>query len=98
MAIVFNNGNGNDIENGFISNSFIINKPVISNDKFAEYPLSLIPDLDSYVNIELLFISLLINSMLANYISKLKFQPENYIKNQNILKIIKFLIDRYIKI
>lgn len=94
---IMSNQNNNNNRNSFISNSFVSNTLSETNAKYAEYPLNLIPQLDTYVNIEFIFIFILINALLGNYISKSNLHLDNYIKNKNILKFLNVILARYIK-
>lgn len=69
----------------------------IAENKFDEYPLNLLPELNTLINVEMIVMSVIFNLFLANFISNIDFNK--YISNESKLgKICHILIKRYIRI
>ena len=84
---IINDQKGNQFINNLFSNNDL-------ETKFNEYPLNLLSDIDNLINIELIFMFVIFNIFLANYISHIDFSK--YIStNNNLGKILLFLIERY---
>ena len=82
-----NDKKGNQFINNLFSNNDLENK-------FNEYPLNLLSDIDNLINIELIFMSVIFNIFLANYINHIDFSK--YISNNsNWGKNFLFFIERY---
>jgi hypothetical protein len=89
-------------------NSFIpidmahfINENINNNknyDKYSEYPYSLIPDLNLYVNIEIWFLIILINVLVTAYLLEKKIDINLFIKNDRLRKLLNYMYNRYISV
>lgn len=89
-----------DSFNNELPNQEVINNNLdtISNltDKLNDFPLNLIPEINQLVTAELLFLFIILNVFIAQYISKLDYNK--YIPDNRLGKILKFFISRYINI
>lgn len=65
-------------------------------DKFNDFPLNLLPDINQLVTAELLFLLVILNVFIVQYITKIDFNK--YIPDNSFGKILKLFINRYINI
>ena len=81
-----------------LANTIIVNNNNLDTiiDKFQDFPLNLLPDVNQLVTAELLFLSVILNVFIAQYITKIDFNK--YISDNRIGKILKMFINRYINI
>jgi hypothetical protein len=65
-----------------------------SNNEFSEFPLNLLPEVSKIVDIELLFLIIILHISILKYLNKTDYNK--YIPNNKIGKIITTIINRYI--
>jgi hypothetical protein len=82
-----------DLANTIIDNNNNLDTII---DKFQDFPLNLLSDVNQLVTAELLFLSVILNVFIAQYITKIDFNK--YISDNRIGKILKMFINRYINI
>jgi hypothetical protein len=70
----------------------------IDNEKYSEYPYNLIPDLDTFINIEIWFIIILINVLLTAYLLEKQIDINKFIKNERLRKLLNYMYNRYISV
>jgi hypothetical protein len=100
MSKVLNSSN-NDDNNSNITKNFI---PIIFNDsnykdlndKFTNFPLNLLPEMNQLVNIEILFLFILLNIFIVNFF--ISFNYSKYLPNNKIGQILNFIISRHIRL
>ena len=68
----------------------------VGKDKYSDFPLNLLPELNIIINVELLYIYILINMYLVNLL--IKFNYKKYIPNNRIGKILEYFIESYINL
>ena len=100
-----NLSNSNDLTNkyGFLINSYTDKGINLLNDGFgdlliklySEYPLSLLFELNRLINIEIIFMFMLINIFLIKKMNHVDFK--SYLPDNKAGKIIEYIINRYIK-
>jgi hypothetical protein len=71
-------------------------------NKNQEFPMNLLPDLETYTSLELMFLFFILNSALSTYLVNKKINFSKYIpsriSNKKIGKFIEYALERYIKI
>ena len=74
------------------------NLDTISNltDKFNDFPLNLLPEINQLVTAELIFLFVILNVFIAQYITKIDYNK--YIPDNKLGNILKVFINRYINI
>jgi hypothetical protein len=65
-------------------------------DKFTDFPLNLLPEINQLISAELIFLVIIFNVYSVEYITKIDYNK--YIPDNRLGKIIKLFINRYIKI
>ena len=70
--------------------------PDVTNniDKFNEFPLNLLPEINQLATAELMFLFIILNIFIVKYITSLDYNK--YIPNNKIGNILQFFINRYI--
>lgn len=90
------NNNSNSINYDY--NVFPLNiftDPILI-EKYPDFPLNILIDINGLNNIILFFLFIIINTHLADYI--LKFNYKQYIPNNKFGKVLEFFINRYINL
>ena len=91
--VLNNNYNNNNLTNKFIAN-YISNGNSNDNNILNNYPLNLISDIDLLLYGALLFLIVILNIKLANYVLRIDYNK--YLPNNKLGKILNILINRYI--
>lgn len=94
MSKVLNNNNDNN--NKFIDNIFNDSNTKELNNVFSDYPLNLLPEINKLVNIEILFLSIILNIFIVDTLTK--FNYVKYIPNNRIGKLFSNIMSRYIAV
>jgi hypothetical protein len=66
------------------------------NDRFNDFPLSLLPEINQLVIAELMFLFIILNIFIVKYITT--FDYNKYIPNNKIGRILNIILNRYITI
>ena len=94
LSIVLDDSTVNNKSTKLLSNFTNPNRPEIN---FDEFPLNLLPEVDTLISAEILLMSILFNVFVSNYISKIDFSK--YIsQDTKIGKILHIILNRYLKI
>jgi hypothetical protein len=64
------------------------------NDKFNDFPLNLLPEINQLVTAELMFLFIILNIFVVKYIITVDYNK--YIANNKVGNILKYFINRYI--
>ena len=92
--------NSNDSNNSNNTNNFINGFDGLSNnnlnDKFNDFPLNLLPEINQLATAELMFLFIILNVFIVKYIITVDFKK--YIPNNKAGNILEYFIDRYIKL
>ena len=64
----------------------------------SEFPMNLLPDLETYTNLELMFLFFILNSAISTVIMNKNIDFKKYLPNNKIGKFIEYFLLRYIKI
>ena len=93
LTDLFDNLRSTSVDN--LSNN---NLNIISNlsDRYNDFPLNLLPEIDQLATAELMFLFIILNIFIVKYITTLDYNK--YMPNNKIGKILKFFINRYIAI
>ena len=90
--------NSNDSNNSNNTNNFINGFDGLSNnnlnDKFNDFPLNLLPEINQLATAELMFLIIILNIFIVNYITSIDYNK--YIPNNKVGNILKYFINRYI--
>jgi hypothetical protein len=93
---------GNNNSQNFINldslNNLFQNNDIINNfsDRFNDFPLNLIPNINQLVTAELMFLFIILNIFIVKYISTIDYTQ--YIPNNKLGLILKKILNRYITI
>jgi hypothetical protein len=79
----YNSSNSNDLNT--ISNL---------NERFNDFPLNLLPEINQLATAELMFLFIILNIFIVKYITSLDYNK--HIPNNNIGTMLKILMNRYI--
>ena len=79
-------------------NSIIDSNGLDVNEKYSKFPLNLIPDLNVYIDVEIIFLIVLCNVLFTSYLIEKNINFDRYIKNESINKWVKLLYNRYVRI
>jgi len=90
------NANNKEDGNKYISDLLSNTDSKILNDKYTEFPLNLLPEMNTLVNVQLLFIIILLNIFIVNILTTIDYSK--YIPNNKLGKLLLFIIERYIKL
>ena len=71
-----------------------LNNISVINERFNEFPLSLIPEINQLATAELMFLLIILNIFIVKYITTLDYNK--YIPDNNVGIIFKKIINRYI--
>jgi hypothetical protein len=83
--------------NNYIQNNNLLENPH-NTSVDPEFPMNLLPDLDTYANLELIFLFFILNAALSTFLINKNIDFTKYIPKNKIGKLIEFLLARYIKI
>ena len=91
-----NNNNTNNLINWFDGLSNNNNSNIINNlnDKFNDFPLNLLPEINQLATAELMFLLIILNIFIAKYITSLDYNK--YLPNNKLGDILKKIINRYV--
>lgn len=91
-----NNNNTNNFTNWLDGLSNTNNLNIISNlnDRFNDFPLNLLPEINQLATAELMFLLIILNIFIVKYITSLDYNK--YIPNNKVGNILKIFINRYI--
>ena len=79
-------------------NSVIDSNGLDINERYSKFPLNLIPDLNVYIDVEIIFLIILCNVLFTSYLLEKNINFDKYIKNESINKWVKLLYNRYLRI
>ena len=83
---------GSNVLNNFISSN--IDK--VNNYNFDEFPLNLLPDINTLIILEIIFAMSIINVFIVSKLIQLDLIK--YLPNNHLGKTLKFMLNRYINI
>ena len=74
------------------------NLDIVNNlsDRYNNFPLNLLPEINQLVTAELIFLFVILNVFIAQYITKIDYNK--YIPDNKLGNILKVFINRYINI
>lgn len=87
--------------NNFISNIFSNTSvdPSGLNDKFPDFPLNLLPEVNGFINVQLLFLIIIFNMYLVKLLIKIDYTKHlTFLSNSKIGSFILKIINRYVTI
>jgi len=88
---------GNDTTiNGSYSKNFISDIKNNNNNLYPDFPLNLLPEMDTLISVILLFLIIIFNVFVAHKLININYKK--YIPNNKLGSIINFFLTRYIKI
>jgi hypothetical protein len=64
------------------------------NDKYNDFPLNLLPEINQLATAELMFLLIILNIFIVKYITTVDYNK--YLPNNKVGNILKILINRYI--
>jgi hypothetical protein len=103
-----NNSNGNNYRQNFIESLENLKSNIVEgvnnnlsttsgiNDKFTDFPLNLLPEINQLATAELMFLFIILNIFIVKYITT--FDYNKYLPNNKVGDILKKIINRYIRI
>jgi hypothetical protein len=80
--------------NNNLNNTGPCSAVAVISERFNEFPLSLIPEINQLATAELMFLFIILNIFIVKYITTLDYNK--YIPNNNVGNIFKKIINRYI--
>jgi hypothetical protein len=95
MSKILNKNNSNNTVNKFVAN-LVYPKNNNTDNVLDNYPLNLITDINLLLYSALLFLIVIFNIYLANYLSTINYNK--YIPNNKLGKLLNILISRYINL
>lgn len=66
-------------------------------DKYQEFPLNLLPEINQLVTAELMFLFVILNILFVKYLISLDLDLNKYTPNNKLGELLKWLISRYIQ-
>lgn len=92
-----NNNKDSDLKN-LSNDNFIVNifKDSRLDEKFTDFPLNCLSELYGLVNLELLFLLIIFNTIIANYLINIDFKK--YMPDNKFFRFLNYFIQRYIKL
>lgn len=96
MSKIFNNSNNSSdsLNKKFIGNLLSNANSDSINNNFSDFPFNLLPEVNKLVDVELLFLILILNIHIVKLLSKIDYNK--YIPNNKIGNILTIIINRYI--
>ena len=88
------NNNSNSNSNSYIGNLFSNSNSDLLNNKFSDFPLNLLIEVNKLVDVELLFLIIILNIYIVKYLNKINYNK--YLPNNKLGKYLTIILNRYI--
>jgi hypothetical protein len=94
MSKVLNSSNNNSNSNSYIGNLFSNSNSDLLNNKFPDFPLNLLIEVNKLINVELLFLIIILNIHIVKYLKQIDYNK--YLPNNKFGKYLSIILNRYI--
>lgn len=96
MSKVLNssNNNSNSKYNSYIGNLFSNSNSDLLNNKFPDFPLNLLIEVNKLIDVELLFLIIILNIHIVKYLKQIDYNK--YLPNNKFGKYLSIILNRYI--
>jgi hypothetical protein len=94
MSKVLNSSNNNSNSNSYVGNIFSNSNSDLLNNKFPDFPLNLLVEVNQLINVELLFLIIILNIHIVKYLQQIDYNK--YLPNNKFGKFLSLILNRYV--